>query len=255
MSTFPILHSTALSRIGHIRHGFFTRQGGVSRGLYASLNTGLGSNDERAAVTENRARCAKALHADNLVTLYQVHSALAVNIEAPPLPEAPQADGMASTARGLALGALAADCAPILLADAEKPIIGAAHSGWKGALTGILEATVAAMEQKGAARSRIVAAIGPCISQSAYEVGPEFEARFLAEDESAKIFFKPGKGDRRHYDLPGYAEHRLRRAGLGAVEALGRCTYEEEDLFFSYRRATHRGEPDYGRNLSAITLA
>jgi hypothetical protein len=186
--------------------------------------------------------------------LYQVHSALAVSVETP-FAEAPQADGMASTARGLALGALAADCAPILLADAQKPIIGAAHSGWKGALTGILEATIVAMEQKGAVRTRIVAAIGPCISQIAYEVGPEFEARFLAEDDAAGAFFTAGKGDRRHFDLPGYAAHRLRRAGIGEVEVLGRCTYEEEDLFFSYRRATHRGEPDYGRNLSAITLA
>jgi len=178
-----------------------------------------------------------------------------VEVDAPFAPGlVPEADGMASTTPGLALGALAADCAPVLFADAQKPVIGAAHSGWKGALGGVLEAAIAAMVAQGAVRSRIVAAVGPCISQKAYEVGPEFEARFLAEDNGAGDFFMQGKGDRRLFDLPGYAAHRLHRAGLAEVEMLGRCTYEEEALFYSYRRATHRGEPDYGRNLSAIAL-
>ena len=258
MIELPVLQSTALGRIPHIRHGFFTRQGGISRGIYTALNAGFGSGDDRACVAENRARCAKVLGVapSHLVTLYQVHSAVAVDVERPFTAETtPEADGMASTRRGLALGALAADCAPVLLADREKPIIGAAHSGWKGALIGILEATVAAMEAKGAARARIVAAVGPCISQKAYEVGPEFEARFLAEDAASPAFFSQGRGDRRQFDLPGYAAHRLRCAGLAEVETLGRCTYEEDEVFFSFRRATHRGEPDYGRNLSAIALA
>jgi purine-nucleoside/S-methyl-5'-thioadenosine phosphorylase / adenosine deaminase len=255
MTALPVLHSAALSALPHIRHGFFTRQGGVSRGIYATLNTGFGSGDAREAVAENRARCTRALGAAHLVTLYQVHSAIAVDVEKPFSAETvPEADGMASTARGLALGALAADCAPVLLADGERPVIGAAHSGWKGALTGILEATIGAMEAKGAVRTRIVAAVGPCISQKAYEVGPEFESRFLAGDEASAAFFSPGRGDRRHFDLPGYVAQRLRRAGLAAVEAIGRCTYEDEAHFFSYRRGTHRGAPDYGRNLSAIAL-
>jgi purine-nucleoside/S-methyl-5'-thioadenosine phosphorylase / adenosine deaminase len=256
MTALPVLHSPALSRLAHIRHGFFTRQGGVSRGIYATLNAGFGSGDAREAVGENRARCARGLRAAHLVTLYQIHSAIAVDVERPFTAETvPEADGMAGTTPGLALGALAADCAPVLFADGEKPVIGAAHSGWKGALTGILEATISAMEAKGAARARIVAAVGPCISQKAYEVGPEFESRFLVEDEASAAFFSPGRGERRHFDLPGFAAHRLRRAGLAEVEVIGRCTYEDEEHFFSYRRATHRGEPDYGRNLSAIALA
>lgn len=253
----PILESSALAGLPHIRHAFFTRRGGVSCGQYASLNTGLGSNDARQSVRQNRARCAEALGVDpdRLVTLYQIHSSRAITVTSPfSAGEAPQADGMASTARAMALGALAADCAPVLFADAAAPVIGVAHAGWKGALDGILEDVIAAMETLGARAPRIVAAIGPCISQNAYEVGPEFEDRFISRDHASSRFFRAGHGDRKLFDLPGYVAGRLRSAGLTSIDILGRCTYAEDAQFFSYRRATHQGETDYGRNLSAIAL-
>jgi YfiH family protein len=252
----PRLESARLAALPHIRHGFFTRKGGVSEGLYDSLNTGLGSQDKPKHVLENRARCAKALGVapGHLVSLYQIHSNRAVMLGDVP-PERPKADGMASITRDLGLGILAADCGPVLFADAREPIIGAAHAGWKGALTGVLESTLDAMEKLGAQRSRIVAVLGPCISAHAYEVGPEFKARFAETDQASPAFFRAAPREGHFlFDLPGYVGARLKRAGVGEIEILGACTYAEPDRFFSYRRATHRGESDYGRNLSAIAL-
>jgi YfiH family protein len=252
----PRLESARLAALPHIRHAFFTRQGGVSEGLYASLNTGLGSKDKPARIAENRGRCAKALGVASarLVSLYQIHSNRAVTLDDVP-PERPEADGIASVARGLGLGILAADCGPVLFADAREPIIGAAHAGWKGALTGVLESTLDAMEKRGAQRSRIVAVLGPCISAEAYEVGPEFKTRFAQADRASPAFFRAApREDHFLFDLPGYVGARLKRAGVGEIEILGACTYGEPERFFSYRRATHRGEADYGRNLSAIAL-
>jgi YfiH family protein len=255
----PRIESILLGALAHVRHGFFTRQGGVSTGIYASLNTGLGSQDAPEHVAENRARCAATLglESNQLVTLYQIHSAKAVTLSAPfSADERPEADGMASKARGLGLGVLAADCGPVLFADAREPVIGAAHAGWKGALGGVLEATIAAMEAQGAARERIVAALGPCISATAYEVGPEFEARFAAADkEAARFFARAPRQDHFLFNLPGYIGNRLARAGINKIDLGARCTYDNPALYFSYRRATHLGEPDYGRNLSAIALA
>jgi polyphenol oxidase len=243
----------ALSAAG-VRHGFFTRRGGVSNGIYGGLNVGVGSDDDRAAVIENRGRVAEwmGVPASRLVTLHQVHSADVVVVEAPFAGERPRADAMVTNRPGIALGVLTADCAPLLFADDEAGVIGAAHAGWKGALGGILENTVAAMERLGARRARIVAVLGPSIGQPNYEVGPEFVARFVAADVSSDAFFaastRPGHA---LFDLAGYALARLSRAGVGAV-ATGECTYAREDAFFSYRRATHRNEPDYGRQMSAI---
>jgi len=258
MARVPVIESVPLSALGHLKHGFFTRQGGVSQGVFATLNTGAGSSDARANVIENRTRCAGhlGLEPDRLVSVFQIHSPT-VHIVTHPwaIGEGPQGDGMATREAGLALGILAADCTPVLFADREARVIGAAHAGWKGALGGVLESTLDAMESLGAARSRILAAIGPCISQAAYEVGPEFEARFRAEDSTAPEFFAPGARDAHYmFDLPGYVAARLRRAAVGAIDALGLCTYGDEARFFSYRRTTHRGESDYGRNLSVISL-
>lgn len=234
------------------RHGFFTRAGGVSDGLFASLNCGPGSDDDPQAVATNRARAAEALGADPaaLLTLHQIHSAEVVTITEP-FSERPRADALVTGRPGLALGVLSADCAPVLLADAAEGVIGAAHAGWRGALSGVLEATVAAMRILGA-RS-IQAAIGPCISQRVYEVGPDFLDAFRAEDPDHTRFFAGGAGDRLLFDLPGFCLSRLRAAGVEASWT-GQCTYSDEARFFSYRRATHRAEPDYGRLLSAIML-
>lgn len=238
-----------------IAHGFFGRTGGVSRGLYESLNCGLGSSDDADHVRENRHRAQDALGAAALNTLYQVHSASVVTVEAP-WNAGPQADAMVSNTKGIALGILSADCAPVLLADADAGVIGAAHAGWKGALSGVIEAAIVAMEKLGAQRARIAAAIGPCISQANYEVGAEFHQRFVDGDPANARFFVAGSRAGHHqFDLEAFAADRLNRAGVDNVSRLVACTYAREGEFFSFRRATHRGEADYGRELSAIVLA
>jgi YfiH family protein len=239
-------------------HGFFARTGGVSQGLYEGLNCGLGSNDDRDAVLENRRLAAHKLNVtgDDLLTLYQHHSADVVVVTERWAPgEGPKADGMVTREAGIALGILAADCTPILFADGEAGIIGACHAGWKGALAGVAEATIAAMEQLGADRARIAAAIGPTIRQLCYEVGSEFRDRFLAASPANAAWFRSGRsGGKFHFDLPGYLTRRLSAAGVSRIEDCEICTYSDS-RFYSYRRATHRGERDYGRNLSAIVLS
>jgi hypothetical protein len=241
-----------------IRHAFFTRAGGVSTGLYEGLNTGIGSRDERAAVLENRARAAEHLGAarERLATPYQLHGVDAVIVEEPWGPGlGPKADAVVTERPGIALGVGTADCGPVLMADASARVVAAAHAGWKGALAGILESAVATMERLGAERARIVAVLGPAISARAYEVGPELVARFTEADAENAWFFRPSeRNGHAYFDLPGYIVARLRRAGLSEVHDVGLCTYADEARFFSYRRATHRGEPDYGRLLSAIVL-
>jgi purine-nucleoside/S-methyl-5'-thioadenosine phosphorylase / adenosine deaminase len=243
--------------LANIAHGFFGRTAGVSTGIFASLNCGPGSGDERDKVIENRRRAVEQLQpGTTLLTLYQVHSPKPVVVTEPwEIGSAPQADAMATNVHGLALGILTADCAPVLLADAEAKVIGAAHAGWKGALSGVIESAIAAMESLGARRERIAAAIGPCISQANYEVGPEFEARFRAADPAYARFFEPSaKPGHWRFDLPGFAAARLEAAGIANVETVSACTYAHEGDFFSFRRATHHGETDYGRQLSAILL-
>jgi YfiH family protein len=237
-------------------HVFLGRQGGVSAGVYASLNCGPGSGDDAQAVAENRRRALAQLGAKHLNTLYQVHSSDAVIVTQGWTREgAPHADGMATKERGIALGVLAADCAPVLLADVQAGVIGAAHAGWKGALNGIVEATIAAMESLGAQRPHIRAAVGPCIAQDAYEVGPEFFDRFVVDDTRTERFFVKGVKPRHwQFDLSGFVVARLGQAGVGKIDPLNICTYADEDGYFSYRRSTHRSEADYGRNLSAIVL-
>ncbi|NWH07772.1 MAG: peptidoglycan editing factor PgeF [Alphaproteobacteria bacterium] len=241
-----------------VAHGFFGRLGGVSQGVYASLNVGYGLGDDPDAVRENRRRCMAALdrREEDLVTLYQVHSPAVIEVKEPWLrADAPRADGMVTKERGIVLGILTADCAPVLFADAQAGVIGAAHAGWKGALAGVLEETIAAMERLGARRAHIKAVIGPTISQAAYEVGMEFKETFLSSDALSAGCFVPGeRAGKAQFDLPLYAQLRLRRAGLEAPQSIGLCTYAGEADYFSFRRTTHRGEPDYGRNLSAITL-
>lgn len=247
-----------LNELPGLRHGFFTREGGVSEGLYASLNCGLGSGDDPVHVAENRRRAAALLELEpeRLLTCYQVHSPDVVTVERPWAPEErPRADALVTRTPGIALGILTADCAPVLLADAEARVIGAAHAGWKGALDGVLEATVAAMLALGAEAGRIVAGVGPCIAQRSYEVGPEFPAAFVARAVENADFFRPGRGDRLLFDLKGYVARRLVAAGVGTVLPLPCDTCAEEARFFSYRRACRRGEGDYGRGLSAIALA
>jgi YfiH family protein len=249
-----VFRAPNLSSTPTIAHGFCGRRGGVSRGIYASLNCGLGSGDDALNVTENRRRAREALGATALNTLYQIHSPTAVTVDAP-WEAAPQGDAMVTRTRGIALGVLSADCAPILFADAQARVIGAAHAGWKGALSGVIEATVVAMEAQGAERSRIAAAIGPCISQANYEVGDEFRARFLAVDAGSARYFTSGNRAAHHqFDLESYVAQRLTRAGVDNVSRFSACTYAREADFFSFRRATHRGEGDYGRELSAIVL-
>lgn len=243
--------------VAGLRHAFFTREGGVSEGIYASLNCGLGSGDNPVHVAENRRRAAASLgvETDRLLTCYQAHTADAVTVAQPwQEGERPQADALVTRTPGLAIGILTADCAPVLLADVRAGVIGAAHAGWKGALRGILEATVEAMVNLGARPREIVAAIGPCISQRSYEVGPEFPAPFLAQSEANSSFFRKGDGDRLLFDLKSYVARRLVHAGVRDVEPLPCDTCSEEERFFSYRRARQRGETDYGRALSAIAL-
>lgn len=242
---------------GAIRHGFFTRQGGVSEGLYASLNCGLGSADDAGNVRENRSRVASRLGGDPawLITAHQVHSPRAVIAEAPWPGSPPQADAIVTRTPGLIVGVLSADCAPILLADAEAKVIAAVHAGWRGALGGVIEAAVEAMERLGAARERIAAEVGPAISSAAYEIGDAFETAFMQSDSAnARFFSQAPATERRHFDLPGYCMHALMKAGIGSHGSLGRCTYADESLFFSYRRVLHRGEADYGRQISAILI-
>ncbi|MGZ5861694.1 MAG: peptidoglycan editing factor PgeF [Methyloceanibacter sp.] len=254
-----MLKSTTLASLDGVRHGFFTRQGGVSGGIYASLNCGVGSRDVAADVKENRRRVAYTLGAtaDRLVTAYQQHSAKAVIAEASWEPDrAPEADAIVTARPGLAIGVLTADCAPVLFCDGTARVIGAAHAGWRGALSGITDATLAAMEQLGAKRERIVAVIGPAISQKAYEVGADYRDKFLAEEPDSSGFFQEDESSGEpHFDLPGYVAERLTRAGIAALADLGHCTYCEETRLFSYRRSQHHGEPDYGRQISAILLA
>ena len=241
-----------------IRHAFFTRAGGVSGGLYASLNGGTGSKDNVGHVAQNRARMAAALGVEphRFLTLYQIHSPEVVVAETPWTAEArPRADAIVTRMRALAIGVTTADCGPILFADPKARVIGAAHAGWRGALCGVIEATVAAMERLGAVRTEIRAAIGPMIRQRNYEVGSDLIARFAAEDHASSRFFAAAPRDGHAlFDLSGYVAARLARAGVGHVEDLGLCTYADPDHFFSYRRTTHRAEPDYGRHVNAIVL-
>jgi YfiH family protein len=238
------------------RHGFFTRRGGVSEGLYATLNCGAGSGDAPDAVAENKARVAAVMGAapDRLLCLRQAHTARAVAVSGPWQGAAPEADAMVTDAPGLALGVLSADCAPVLLHDYDAGVIGAAHAGWRGALDGVLDAALEAMEDLGAERGRITAAIGPCISQAHYEVGEEFLEAFTVDDPEAQRFFSGGPNGRPMFDLPGWCLRRLREAGVSEAGWIGRCTCADEGRFFSNRRALHRGEADYGRLISAIML-
>lgn len=253
----PIL-APELSALPGIRHAFFTREGGVSSGLYASLNGGLGSSDDPSCVAENRRRMTEhlGLRPDALVSLHQIHSPDAVVVEQPwARDQRPRADGMATARAGLALGITTADCGPVLFADAEARVVGAAHAGWRGVISGVLEATLAAMGGLGARRERIVAVLGPTIRQDSYEVGSELVAQFREADRANERFFRAAARDGHAlFDLPGLIRARLEAAGLAAVADLGLCTYADESRFYSYRRATHRGEPDYGRLISAIAL-
>ncbi|QEL25838.1 peptidoglycan editing factor PgeF [Bosea sp. F3-2] len=240
-----------------IRHAFFTREGGVSTGIYASLNGGLGSSDDPAAIAENRMRMAQHLAVEpaHLVSLYQVHSADVEVVTGPWPGERPKADAMVTTASHVALGVSTADCGPILFADSEARVVGAAHAGWKGAFGGIVGATVTAMEKLGARRERITAVLGPTISAKAYEVGPDFIERFKAENRTYSRFFTPSERPARAmFDLPAFIALKAHEAGIGRFVDMGLCTYGDEKHFFSYRRTTHRGEPDYGRLISAIVL-
>ncbi|MDH3239251.1 MAG: peptidoglycan editing factor PgeF [Alphaproteobacteria bacterium] len=254
----PRLRADALTRVPGVTHGFFTRQGGTSGGLYASLNAGPGSNDDGARVAANRDRAAAALGLEpgRIVTAYQCHSAQATVVEAAwQQSAAPKADGLVTRVPGLGLGILTADCAPILLADGEAGVVGAAHAGWRGALTGVIEAVVAAMEELGARRGRIDAAIGPCIGAASYEVGPEFPAPFLADSPANEVFFRAAPRPAHYlFDLGGYVAARMAQAGLGRVTPPREDTCAEADRFFSYRRSVLNGEPDYGRQISVIAL-
>lgn len=257
MTSVPFLTAKALGVPG-VRHAFFTRAGGVSEGVYASLNGGVGSRDHAEAVRENRARMAAALGVaeSRLAVPFQVHSPDAIIISAPWAPdERPRCDGIATATPGLALGVTGADCGMILFADPEARVIGACHAGWKGALTGVVEATVAAMERLGGRRGRIAAALGPCIAQPSYEVGPEFVTAFGDKGEDVgRFFIRSRREGRSMFDLPGYIAERARRAGVARFEGLALDTYADEARFFSYRRTTHCGEADYGRLVSAIAL-
>lgn len=235
-------------------HGFFTREGGVSTGIYAGLNGGQGSDDDPAAVATNRQRITDHLGAQNLVSVWQIHSPDVVAVDGPIERGAARADGLVTDRPGLALGVLTADCTPVLFADRQAGVVGAAHAGWKGALAGILEAVLDAMTRLGARPDRTVAAIGPVISQRAYEVGPEFVERFVDDDPETARFFAGGEGDRAMFDLPGYCLWRLRAAGVAGAAWTGHCTYSDETRFYSYRRACHRGEDGYGRLVAAIRL-
>lgn len=255
MSLEPITHP--LLTLPGVRHGFFTRQGGVSTGLYEGLNTGVGSMDDPAAVAENRRRIAAHFGgtADDLAACYQIHSAVARVAEAGWKGERPEGDATVSATPGVICAVLTADCAPVLLADAEAGVVGAAHAGWKGALTGIIHSTVAAMEALGARPDRLAAVVGPCISQASYEVGADYQERFEHHDPGAGRFFAPGEtADKRQFDLPGYVLWRLEQAGVGDAAWTGEDTRTDAARFYSNRRAYLNGEPDFGRLMSAISL-
>jgi hypothetical protein len=254
MDPLRIHRADTLAGLPGIMHGFFTREGGVSQGVYASLNCGPGSRDDPAAVAENRARALAALASKaRLVTLAQIHSGTVHVVEKTwDFAARREGDGLVTAEPGVALGILTADCTPLLFADPKARVIGAAHAGWKGALGGVLESTIAAMESLGARASRLVAAIGPTISQANYEVGQDLRDRFGGDD--ARFFAAGGRPGHFRFDLPGYVAHRLKKAGLRDITDLALCTYPQENGFFSYRRTTHRGEADYGRELSAIVL-
>jgi YfiH family protein len=252
-----MLSSPLLSAIPGLRHAFFTRNGGVSDDIYASLNGGLGSNDDPAHVRENRRRMADAIGVvpERFLSVHQVHSPDALVATEPwQGPPRPKADAIVTRTEGLAIGITAADCGPILLVDPNARVIGAAHAGWKGALTGIIESTIDAMEKLGAERSRIVAAIGPMIRQASYEVGGEFVERFIEADADHAVFFIPSRRDgHAMFDLTGFIRMRLENAGVLMIDDLGVDTYSDE-RFYSYRRSVHRKEPDYGRHVHAIVL-
>ena len=256
------IETLTAAELGGARHGFFTRRGGASGGIYGGtpeggLNAGAGSDDEPGAVAENKARIARAMGVapERLLFLHQVHSDRALAVSGPWAEDADRrADAMVAAEPGLALAVLSADCAPVLFHDPQARVVGAAHAGWRGALGGVLEATLEAMERLGAARSRIRAAIGPCISQAAYEVGPEFFETFTLDDPEAERFFAGGPNGRPMFDLPGYALRRLREAGVAEAAWTGHCTYRDEARFYSNRRAVHRAEGDYGRLASVIVL-
>ncbi|OQW77341.1 MAG: polyphenol oxidase [Proteobacteria bacterium ST_bin13] len=253
MSTVEAIRAKAL---GEVPHGFLARRGGVSTGAMASLDMGRRGQPPTAELIENQRRAIAAVAPGSvIVTLYQVHSADAVIITEPHGDHLrPQADAMVTNRPGLLLGILTADCAPVLLVDSAAGVIGAAHAGWKGAIGGVTEATIAAMEQLGADRHRIAAAIGPCIARASYEVDDGFAARFAADDPANERFFSPGKPGHHQFDLEAYVAHRIAAAGIRTVEMLGLDTYADEERFFSFRRATHRSEPDYGRQISLIGL-
>ena len=256
MTATPHLEIITSDLLSGVRHGFFTRRGGASSGIFRGLNCGTGSSDQTAIVDMNRARVAEAMQVppERLITVHQTHSDIAVAVtDAQPAPR-PEADAIVTATPGTALAILTADCQPVLLADADAGVIGAAHAGWRGALDGILDATLEAMEALGATRGNIHAAIGPSISQRAYEVGPEFVERFVDEDRDNSRFFANGTGDRYQFDLPGYGLARLRAAGVGQAEWTRHCTFSDDGRFYSYRRATHLGEVDYGRLISVIRL-
>jgi hypothetical protein len=253
-----MLQAALLGKLARIRHGFFTRVGGVSQGVYATLNGGVGSNDAPDKVAENRARMAVALGVapDHLLTAYQIHSPDVVVADKPWSREnRPRADAIVTRTPRLAIGVSTADCGPLLFADNEARVIGAAHAGWRGAFTGVIEAVIAAMEKLGADRAHIVAALGPTIRQPNYEVGPEFVERFLAADRDNARFFAPSeRAGHAMFNLPGFIATRIERAGIVQFEDLGLCNYAEPERFFSYRRTTKNGETDYGRHVNAIAL-
>lgn len=256
MTATPHLEIITSDLLSGVRHGFFTRRGGASSGIFQGLNCGTGSSDQTAIVDMNRARVAKAMQVppERMITVHQTHSDIAIAVtDTQPAPR-PEADAIVTATPGTALAILTADCQPVLLADRAAGVIGAAHAGWRGALDGILDATLDAMEALGATRGNIRAAIGPAISQRAYEVGPEFIERFVDEDRDNARFFANGAGDRYLFDLPGYGLARLRAAGVGQAEWTRHCTFSDPARFFSYRRATHLGEADYGRLISVIRL-
>lgn len=263
------IESSLLAALPGIRHGFFTRRGGVSNGIYAELNCGPGSADDPAAVAENRARVAQHLlrrtagspegsraPLNDIATLYQIHSGDAVAIDSYPAPDnRPKADGVVTATPGLVIGVLTADCGPVLFADAEAKVVGAAHAGWRGAVGGVLAATVAQMEKLGARRDRIIAAVGPCINQDSYEVGPDFEATLLDGcADNSRFLARAEPNSKAHFDLPGFVVSQLDKLGLAQIERQSPCTYVNESQFFSFRRSQHRSEGDYGRQISAIVV-
>ena len=256
MTTPPFLTAPALAAEG-VAHGFFSRRGGVSEGVYASLNTGPGSEDDPRRVAKNRARCAAAVGVDRdaLLTNHQVHSASVVIVEAPWDAEPPKADGLVTATPGLAVGVLAADCMPWLFLDPDARVVGAAHAGWRGALAGVLERTVERMIACGARADRIRAALGPCLRQPNFEVGVDLVDEFVARYGEADRFFAQGVAtDKRQFDLAGFGAWRLRETGVARIDDLKQCTLGAPDVYFSYRAARRRGDEDYGRNLSAIAL-